>query len=81
MSRKNSSFNFEHALLELEQVVTTMESGKLSLEDSLQHFEKGVALIRECQKKLKDSEQKVKILLGEKTLATYNDKNHDNTNH
>jgi len=58
-------------MLELEQIVSTMESGKLSLEDSLQHFEKGIALIRECQKKLKDSEQKVKILLDEKTLTTF----------
>jgi len=72
MSKKNSSFNFENAMLELEQIVTTMESGKLSLEDSLQNFEKGITLIRECQKKLQDSEQKVKILLDEKTLTTYN---------
>jgi len=71
MSKKNNSFNFEDAVLELEQIVTTMEGGKLSLEDSLQQFEKGITLIRECQKKLKDSEQKVKILLDDKTLATY----------
>lgn len=72
MSKKINQFNFETALVELEQIVTAMESGKLSLEDSLQQFEKGIALIRECQKKLKDSEQKVQILLDEKTLTTYN---------
>lgn len=72
MNKKNSSFNFENAMLELEQIVTTMESGKLSLEDSLQHFEKGISLIRQCQNTLKDSEQKVKILLDEKTLTAYN---------
>jgi len=71
MNRKNSTFNFENALLELEQIITAMENGKLSLEDSLQQFEKGITLIRECQKKLKDSEQKVKILLADKTLENY----------
>lgn len=78
MSKKNSSFNFENAMCELEQIVSTMESGKLSLEDSLQHFAKGITLIRECQKKLKDSEQKVQILLDEKTLQQYDVENEKN---
>ena len=34
--------NFESALSELEQLVHTMESGELSLEDSLKAFEKGI---------------------------------------
>ena len=54
---------FEQALQELEALVEKMEQGELSLEDSLQHFEKGVQLSRACQQALKDAEQKVEILM------------------
>lgn len=48
---------------ELEALVERMESGELSLEQSLKDFERGVALTRACQKALAEAEQKVKILL------------------
>lgn len=77
-ARKNSEqqepFNFESALAELEQLVGRMEKGDLSLEESLQHFERGVALTRACQEALKSAEQKVAILLeknGESTLDEF----------
>ncbi len=41
--------NFEKSLAELETLVESMESGELSLEDSLAAFEKGVKLTRDCQ--------------------------------
>ena len=64
MATKNKSrFKFESALEELEALVEQMEQGELSLEDSLKHFERGVALTRACQQALKDAEQKVQILL------------------
>ena len=50
---------------ELEGIVEKMESGELSLEDSLQSFERGVQLARHSQKKLKEAEQKVQILTTE----------------
>ena len=50
---------------ELETLVTSMEDGELSLEDSLQAFEKGIKLTRECQSALKKAEQKVQILSNE----------------
>lgn len=68
------SFNFEKSLQELEKLVETMESGELSLEDSLKHFEKGVALTRDCQTALQDAEQKVKVLLeknGQQSLVDF----------
>jgi len=61
MSNKPKSF--EKALEELNQLVDKMEQGGLSLEESLKAFEKGVSLTRQCQKSLKDAEQKVEILL------------------
>lgn len=63
MPRKKSGFDFEKSLGELEAIVEKMESGDLTLEESLQQFEKGVALTRACQKALEDAEQKVKVLM------------------
>ena len=55
--------NFEKSLKELESLVEKMEQGDLSLEDSLDHFERGVQLSRACQQALKTAEQKVAILM------------------
>jgi exodeoxyribonuclease VII small subunit len=54
---------FEKSLQELEALVVKMEQGNLSLEESLQHFERGIQLTRTCQQALKAAEQKVEILL------------------
>ena len=50
---------------DLEQLVSSMESGELSLEDSLKAFETGIKLTRECQTALKEAEQKIQILMNE----------------
>ena len=64
MTKKRQSIpGFENALQELEALVEKMEQGELSLEDSLQHFERGVRLSRSCQQALREAEQKVEILL------------------
>lgn len=55
-------FDFNKGLSELEEIVKTMESGNLSLEDSLKYFEKGVALTRQCQTALSAAEQKIALL-------------------
>ena len=64
-NKKTDSFNFEQALENLEELVTAMEEGELSLEESLQAFEKGIKLTRECQTALKKAEQKVQVLINE----------------
>ena len=61
--KKQNDLNFEKSLQELETLVEKMESGDLSLEESLKCFERGVALTRNCQKALQEAEQKVQILL------------------
>ncbi len=53
----------ERSLEKLEKLVVQLESGDLSLEESLKHFELGINLTRECQATLKEAEQKVEILL------------------
>lgn len=54
---------FEDALSELETLVTGLESGEQSLEDSLAQFERGISLARHCQTSLKTAEQKVQVLM------------------
>jgi exodeoxyribonuclease VII small subunit len=65
---KNDPLNkpFEVALAELESVVEQLESGDLSLEDSLATFEKGVGLVRYCNQKLTEVEKKVELLINDK---------------
>ena len=54
--------NFESALTELESLVTTLEDGKLSLERSLELFERGVKLSRYCHTKLEEAEKRIEVL-------------------
>jgi exodeoxyribonuclease VII small subunit len=56
---------FEAALNELEQIVGKLERGELKLEESLQLFERGVALARQCRQSLDSAELKVKQLLDD----------------
>jgi exodeoxyribonuclease VII small subunit len=53
---------FERSLDELEQLVQRMEKGDLSLDDSLQAYERGVALYRNCQTALEQAELRVRLL-------------------
>lgn len=55
--------NLEKALTELEKLVEEMEQGKLSLEESLKRFEKGIALTSDCQEALQKAELKVQELI------------------
>ena len=63
MATKATPFVFETALADLEQLVQRMESGELTLEESLQAFEQGVTLTRKCQQALSSAEQRVQLLL------------------
>lgn len=60
-----SKVNFESALEQLEGLVSKLESGEISLEESLQAFEEGVKLTRECQLQLAEAEQRVQVLVEE----------------
>lgn len=54
---------FEAGLEELENVVKQLESGELSLEQSLELFEKGMKLSETCRKQLEEAETRVEILV------------------
>jgi exodeoxyribonuclease VII small subunit len=63
MAMAKKTLNFEKALSDLETLVEDMESGDLSLEASLKHFEKGIGLTTECQQALQKAELKVQELV------------------
>ncbi len=62
MSGKNSSPDFENSLKELEKIVRELESGEVSLDDSLKKFEKGIELYKQCRQTLQSAEKRIKIL-------------------
>lgn len=55
--------SFEAALKELEKIVSKLEDGELSLEESLKLFEDGVRLSRECRERLDQAERRIEVLL------------------
>ena len=59
----NKQPDFEKALQELESLVTRLESGEMSLDESLSEFKRGVELTRHCQTVLDKAQQSVEQLL------------------
>ena len=62
--KENNEFNFEAALVRLEEIARSLENGNAELESSLSLFEEGVGLIKECNARLDAAEQKVKLLVN-----------------
>lgn len=62
---KDAGQSLESSLDELEQIVQLLETGKLSLEESLEIYERGIRLVRLCNKKLEGAEQRIESLTGE----------------
>ena len=54
--------NFEGAMSRLEKIVEQMESGKLPLEDLIVRYEEGMNLVKICQERLANAEQKIEII-------------------
>jgi exodeoxyribonuclease VII small subunit len=64
-----TDLKFEDCLARLEQIVTQLEAGNLSLEDSLKVFEEGIGLARHCAKYLADAERRIEVLAKDDTGA------------
>jgi len=61
----SSKFDFNEGLSQLEEIIGKMESGDLSLEESLKYFEKGIKLHRQCHSALSIAEQRISVLSEE----------------
>ncbi|MEJ7625055.1 MAG: exodeoxyribonuclease VII small subunit [Pyrinomonadaceae bacterium] len=55
--------SFESTLAELEEIVGALETGDIQLEQSLELFEKGIKLSRECRERLSSAERRIEILM------------------
>lgn len=70
-SAQSNTLDFESSLLELEAIVSQMESGNLPLEQSINAYKRGTALLQTCQKSLSDAEQQVRILNDANQLEAF----------
>src|SRR5215211_911979 len=63
--------SFEAQLATLERIVRELERGELPLEKSLELFEEGVRLSRECQERLNEAERRIEVLLQDNDGRTF----------
>ena len=69
MVKEDKKIDFESSLKELESIVEKLEDEDINLEDSVKSFEKGISLVKECQKQLHNAELKIKKLLDDGSSA------------
>jgi len=78
IKKPNELPNLETSLAEISQLIERMEHSEQTLEQSLNHFERGISLVKHCHKILEEAEQKVQILIQnnnqEELLSYGNDK-------
>ncbi len=65
MAKEEKKIDFESSIKELESIVEKLEDEDINLEDSVKSFEKGISLVKECQKQLHNAELKIKKLLDD----------------
>ena len=63
---KKKDISFEEAMTNLEKVVTKLESGELTLDESVEQFKEGMELSNYCNKLLNDAEKNISILIEQK---------------
>lgn len=77
MKNEEQTRTFEASLEALEQIVHQLEGGDLPLEKSLELFEQGIRLSRECQDRLSQAERRIEVLLrdnhGRTVVAPFDD--------
>ena len=64
MKKNKSTPSYEKIFEELEKIVQEMDAGDISLEKSLEYFEKGMSLIKQGKDRLQDSEIRVNTLMN-----------------
>lgn len=57
--------SFEEQMENLEKIVTELENGNLNLDESVNKFEEGIKISKECNKILEEAEKKITILVNE----------------
>ena len=84
-NNEEQSRTFEASLEALEQIVHQLESGDLPLEKSLELFEHGIRLSRECQERLNQAERRIEVLLrdnqGRTVVAAFDEEKRAGADH
>lgn len=62
---KKEEINFEDSMKKLEQIATDLETGKLSLDESLKKFEEGMSLSKQCNDILNNAEKRISVLIND----------------
>ena len=70
MGKKIEKNNFEQSIKKLEDLVTKMESGDASLEQSLNLFEEGMEIVKSCEIQLREAEKRVESLIDNSNIKT-----------
>lgn len=63
MAAKRKYKDYESALERLEEITAQLESGELSLDESIELYTEGIEISKFCNTKLKDAEKKIKIII------------------
>ncbi len=69
------SKNFEKSISELEKLVAEMENGNITLDESIDKFEKGMQLIKECKDALQTARGRVEKILEDGSRAVFENEN------
>ncbi len=64
----DTPLSFEAAYARLEEILEKMNSGKVSLEDSLKLYEEADKLINSCGKRLNEAEKKIEVLVKNRDM-------------
>jgi exodeoxyribonuclease VII small subunit len=64
-NQKEEPPSFEQAMAELEQIVGELEGSELTLEQSLERYERGVKAVKRCREVLDKAEKRLQILLSD----------------
>ncbi|WP_246637664.1 exodeoxyribonuclease VII small subunit [Crassaminicella profunda] len=67
--RLKNNDSFENALKKLEEVLTLLDEGKLTLDETLSLYEEGIKLYRYCNNILDQAEQKISIMMDGKEIS------------
>ena len=61
---KEENVNFEEAMKKLEEIAVELEKNELDLDSSVEKFEEGMKLSKQCSKMLEDAEKRISILIN-----------------
>jgi exodeoxyribonuclease VII small subunit len=70
-----AGLSYKEASDELERIIKSLESNQLELEESLESYQRGVALLSDLRRRLTDAEQRVEVLMGE--IEPEDEESHD----